>query len=63
MGLITYQMTRVELANVAVERLQAVGFRAATDGGTRVRITLHANEESLVRRLLEQIDPSATAVV
>jgi hypothetical protein len=63
MGLITYQMSNAELAQNAAERLDAMGFRAATEGGTRVRITLDADEESQVRRLLEQIDPSATAVV
>jgi hypothetical protein len=61
MGLISYQMSNAELAQVAAERLDAIGFPAATDG-TRVRIALDAHEESQVRRLLEQIDPGATAV-
>jgi hypothetical protein len=62
-GLITYQMSNAELAQVAAERLDAIGFQAATDGGTRVRITRDADEESQVRRLLGQIDPGATPVV
>ena len=62
-GLITYQMSNMELAQVAAERLDEIGIFAATDGGTRVRIRLDADEDSQVRRLLEQIDPSATAVV
>jgi hypothetical protein len=63
MGLITYQMSNVELAMAAVERLEAIGFGAKTDGGTRVRITLNADEEGQVRRLLKHLDPCATAVV
>jgi hypothetical protein len=62
-GVITYQLSSDELAEAATERLQAIGFDAATDGGTRVRITLERDEEGVVRRLLEQLDPGATAVV
>jgi hypothetical protein len=63
MGLITYRMSNVELALVAAERLDEIGFLSATDGGRRVRIRLDAGEESQVRGLLEQIDPSATGVM
>ena len=63
MGIISYQMSNAELAQVAAERPYSIGFRAATNGGTQVRITLDADEESQFRRLLEQVDPSATAVV